>query len=347
MALDSLLGGASGSGQAGQDAFTSLSPETQAIINALLNDTVGGQASVTTLAGGGAILSSQGAGGEVQSALMPTPGDTNGIQGTVTNGDVQLNVDLPAGVSTTLQGKDAQSVGQANNYIQSVADQYLPSNSTDPNVRAANTEVMADVKSAISQFAPTDSVAVRFVAVSSDAPSTSTGTRPDVTFDAGAGTGKELMAFVMGDIGSTNTLVLKNVESAVIVGSGSARIEGSTGGTLTGSLGNQALGGGSGNDTLVGGSGTDTLTGGLGSDTFGVTSFNAHLTVTDFQVGVDVLGFKLDGVTTIGQLAALYTGATSTADGTGAVVHFGPNLDITLIGVAPSQLTLDMLKLSL
>ena len=103
--------------------------------------------------------------------------------------------------------------------------------------------------------------------------------------------------------------------------------------------------------TLIGGGGRDTLTGGLGSDIFAVGTKDAHIKVTDFTPGVDMLGFKLDGVTNLTDLSKLYTGFTYNAGaGTAAgdtVLNFGNDMSVTLVGVTPSQLTLDMLQFTL
>jgi Ca2+-binding RTX toxin-like protein len=66
--------------------------------------------------------------------------------------------------------------------------------------------------------------------------------------------------------------------------------------TLIGKAGNDILMSGAGNDTLMGGKGSDTLTGGTGADRFlRKYSTTAIDTITDFQVGEDLLGFSASG----------------------------------------------------
>ena len=66
--------------------------------------------------------------------------------------------------------------------------------------------------------------------------------------------------------------------------------------TLFGGAGNDWLNGIDGNDRLVGGRGNDTLTGGAGADRFiRKYSTTAIDTITDFQVGVDLLAFSASG----------------------------------------------------
>ncbi len=66
--------------------------------------------------------------------------------------------------------------------------------------------------------------------------------------------------------------------------------------TLIGKAGNDILMSGAGNDTLIGGKGSDTLTGGTGADRFlRKYSTTAIDTITDFQVGEDLLGFSASG----------------------------------------------------
>jgi Ca2+-binding RTX toxin-like protein len=66
--------------------------------------------------------------------------------------------------------------------------------------------------------------------------------------------------------------------------------------TLRGKKGNDTLLGAEGNDRLVGGIGEDTLTGGAGVDRFMRWQSNTGIdTITDFQVGEDLLCFSAKG----------------------------------------------------
>ncbi|MCF2870328.1 hypothetical protein L0664_04555 [Octadecabacter sp. G9-8] len=60
---------------------------------------------------------------------------------------------------------------------------------------------------------------------------------------------------------------------------------------LTGAAGTDIINGASGNDTINGGTGSDTLTGGDGEDTFVFALADGADTITDFDVGADVLEF--------------------------------------------------------
>ena len=72
----------------------------------------------------------------------------------------------------------------------------------------------------------------------------------------------EIMGVNIGQLHSGTTVILDNVSNAVIVGSGSVQVKGSTPSTVIGDAGNQLITAGAGNDTLVGGGGSDTLVGG-------------------------------------------------------------------------------------
>lgn len=60
---------------------------------------------------------------------------------------------------------------------------------------------------------------------------------------------------------------------------------------LTGALGDDLLDGGGGNDKIDGGDGSDTLTGFTGKDTFAFVAGSGNDTITDFDLGVDMITF--------------------------------------------------------
>ena len=110
------------------------------------------------------------------------------------------------------------------------------------------------------------------------------------------------MAIVDGDNGDN---VLDGTNSAdVINGFGGDDI-------LNGLGGSDVLDGGTGNDSLFGGSGTNTLTGGTGADSFIVdafASFNSAVdTITDFQIGTDLVDVSAWGVSSFDQLQRFFS----------------------------------------
>ena len=94
-------------------------------------------------------------------------------------------------------------------------------------------------------------------------------------------------------VGDTYT----NIE-AVVGGTKSDRLHGDAADNLlSGRGGSDRLDGAAGQDTLIGGSGSDILTGGAGADTFayyGQSEFRD--TITDFEVGLDILRFAASAV---------------------------------------------------
>ena len=84
--------------------------------------------------------------------------------------------------------------------------------------------------------------------------------------------------------------------------SGDDTVEGASGNdALYGGQGNDTIKGGSGNDVLLGDLGNDLLTGDAGNDVFVLASGNGIDTITDFQVGVDLIalsgGLTFEGLT--------------------------------------------------
>ena len=99
---------------------------------------------------------------------------------------------------------------------------------------------------------------------------------------------------------------------------------------MFGGQGDDTLKGGAGNDLLVGDRGNDLLIGGSGSDVFVLRVGDGSDVITDFEVGVDLLGLA-DGLT--------FEQLTITQGETGTVVSFGAEVLVTLEGVAATSIT--------
>ncbi|UEM07052.1 hypothetical protein JL101_029050 (plasmid) [Skermanella rosea] len=124
---------------------------------------------------------------------------------------------------------------------------------------------------------------------------------------------------------------------------------------LFGGQGNDALSGGAGDDFLYGGAGDDRIAGGAGDDylkgnggadrfEFGSNAGGRDI-VADFKRGSDLIEIEADldgnGLTT----AAQVLGAAE-ADGSGnAVLDLGNGLEVTVLGLAPDEMTAGMIRM--
>lgn len=121
---------------------------------------------------------------------------------------------------------------------------------------------------------------------------------------------------------------------------------------LDGQEGTDKLFGDAGNDILRAGHGHDILQGGSGNDTFGFYALG-HFEVKDFKIGEDRLFFDAEktGITSVEQLVQLITHTEQRNEGNkqtdGALVQFGPNASIDLIGVNLADITADMIVFEL
>ena len=114
---------------------------------------------------------------------------------------------------------------------------------------------------------------------------------------------------------------------------GGDRLEGGAGNDrLEGFNGRDVLNGGTGNDTLVGGRGHDTLTGGAGTDVFVFDAQSKRDVITDFDANAESLDFRGTGFS--------FADVTLSNTAGGVLVEVG-NVDITLLGVAQSQIGAD------
>lgn len=326
MSSSSLVGG----------SFDNLSPGAQAVVDAVMGDTIGGQVTTTTV-GSGTLVVGSGTNGETQGVFVGAQGTA--IAGEVNTGGVSLTVALPPNVSMAFQGPSAPvTAAQAVVYAQAMLSQVSGLSASES---SSLTEALNSLISTLTSGDANASVSLRFVVLSD----TSSGTRAGevVAFNGGNNPGDEALVFAMSQV-SNKVLSLTNVKAALLVGNGTVKVDDYLGSSIRGDSSNQNITGGAGRDTLVGGGGQDTLTGGSGADVFGV-SVLGNLTITDFNVSQDKLAFTLPGVTNLETLAPLFTGLTVV--GGNSVLGFGSAGSVTLVGVDPSQLTIDLIKFSL
>ncbi len=365
MASDSLFGGGDDAG--GDSGGGLLDSSDRALLDALLADFAGGPAVDFD---GGKLLNGTGPGGEKQGALTPGTGE---LEGPITNGDITMEVDIPAGTGLTFSGKDGQTPDAAESYLNTAIGGYFSPN-VDPNSDAGQqqqslTGAVDDLLGSLGggkdvsvrlidflgktspgslQAAQTSTVSLpagsedTFFIVGGDSPQAAGVAPNEVFFDAGSSKGKQVFALNLTKLGSTKTLVLKNIEAALVAGPGKVRIDGDSGVRVNSDNSAQNISGGGGNDTLVGG-GNDTLTGGAGADIFAFTSSaKGKYTITDFNKATDQLAVKITGVTNFAQLQAAVTKMTL---GNGQVTYdIGPDLSVTLVGVTPLDITSGLVK---
>jgi hypothetical protein len=107
---------------------------------------------------------------------------------------------------------------------------------------------------------------------------------------------------------------------------------------IDGGAGNDYLFGNAGNDRLRGGSGDDVLKGNTGADVFVYDSANVGRDIIlDFEIGTDRLEVSAQK-TGVSSAADLLSTATTDVDGN-AVLQFGSEGSVTLIGINPEELT--------
>jgi Ca2+-binding RTX toxin-like protein len=338
--------------------FDTLSPSAQGIIDSILGDTVGGVITTSSV-GGATLFTSTGAGGTPQGVLIGQDGLV--VAGEIdTGGGVSLSVVLPGGISLAFEGTAGEVTGAgAGQYLNSLVDDFLPANSTDPAVQAARQNLQNAIDAVVQSLGgvgSTQTLSVRFVVLSDNGTAgdgtTNLGGRLQNSTESGAnqvvfngdGDSNELMTFLMSQLNSDKSvLTIKDVKAALIVGNGTVVVNDSANTIVSGDAGNQKITGGTGADTLVGGGGMDTLTGGSGNDVFG---FNAlgNLTITDFNVAQDKLAFVLPGSNNMVGFDQLFTGLT--VEGNNTVANFGSS-SITFVGVNPDDLTLALLQFTL
>lgn len=366
MSSDSLFGGGDDSvdGSGGGDL---LDASDRALLDSLLADFVGGPAVDFD---GGQLLSGTGPGGEKQGALTPGTGE---LEGPITNGDLTMEVDIPAGVGITFSGKDGQTPDAAESYLNTAIGGYFSPN-VDPNSDAGQQQQSLtgavddllgslgggkDISVRLIDFLgktgpgslPTETVTVANPTGSPDtftivdggeAPLAAGVASNEIFFDAGTSKGKQVFALNLTSVGATKTLVIKNIEAALLGGAGSVRVDGTDAVRINSDNSAQKITGGGGNDTLVGG-GNDTLAGGAGNDVFGFASTaKGKYVISDFNKATDTLAFKLTGITNFAQLQAAVTNTVQTS--TDVTFSLGPDISITLVGVTPLDINAGLVK---
>ena len=126
MSTESLFGGGDGEG-GGNDLIDS---DDRALLDSLLADMFNAESS--EFEGGGQLVMGDGPGGEKQGALTPGTGE---LEGVFQNGELELEIDVPAGLGLTFAGKDGQDEAAAENYLNDQISGYFGGNSIplDPN----------------------------------------------------------------------------------------------------------------------------------------------------------------------------------------------------------------------
>ncbi|QBF33285.1 calcium-binding protein [Thalassococcus sp. S3] len=114
----------------------------------------------------------------------------------------------------------------------------------------------------------------------------------DVDLESGSYVGNIITDIGGFSDGDAFTLTLKNFVD-VLGSDNNDEIAGSrVANLLTGAAGTDLINGRGGADTIAGGTGNDTLSGGGGGDTFQFASGDGADTITDFEIGVDLLSFS-------------------------------------------------------
>jgi len=163
---------------------------------------------------------------------------------------------------------------------------------------------------------------------------------PGLANDGSGVSGQEITGTNGSDeiIGSFGDDILSGLEGDDILSGGNGfdvLFGGDGNDTLFGEFGQDILDGGAGNDILTGGDREDTLTGGAGADLFVFNSIEeGGDTITDFELGIDMISLSNSDFTDVAQL-------NPTLDGADTILDLGNNLDIRLTNVDVNLLTND------
>lgn len=334
MGAESMLGGTAG---------TNMSTNTKNLLDQFLGDTVDGAITMTDLGDGSTMVVGKGADGETQGAVVS---GSVAVAGEVKDGVMNLVINLPAGVSIGFEGlSKLASVAEAQSYIGDLIAAALPAGDW---LRVSLEKGLGNLMQALTDGGITNSV-VRVVNIVDNSSSTAgsldaapSTTGKTIVFDASGSNASEVLAILMQQIKAGNTLELKGVEKALLIGSGTVVVSGGSAANLQGDTSAQKITGGSGNDTLVGGGGNDTLDGGAGNDIYGLNA-QGHYTI---QLGTgDKLAFQVQGVNSLQDLLPLVSNGYE-KDGN-VTFEFVDHSTITLVGISAADLTADMIQFHL
>ena len=275
--------------------------------------------------------------------IITGDGGSNTISGAITSGDFQLTVGLPPQAGLAIKGLNFVANGNdVANYLKSLVSAVIPASTTVDNSAAA--QVKDNIEKAISSVVKTTdtNTVVRVVEVLSDKFDTTSAPKEVKVSVSANPTDNEVVAVVNANkIRTGDTLVVENIEKVVVVGSGKIKVsETQTAAvTISGDNRDQEIAGGAGNDTLFGGGGNDTLSGGAGDDTFVVGTGGGNTTIASLDSG-DKIGFNIPGVTNFEELKAAISSVE--IDGDNLVATFNNGTKVTLVGVAPENISADL-----
>jgi Ca2+-binding RTX toxin-like protein len=256
----------------------------------------------------------------------------------VTNGSLQLRIDLPTDEGVLLTGRDDLTPEAATSFLQGIVTATYASagpGSAGDMLRGSLAGAVQTHKGALVS-AGVASTLVRAVEFPSNAFPTGT-----ISLDATGASQNELFMLRLDQACfAGGSVSLNGIENVVLSGSGVASVASTSGARISNDIGAQAITGGAANDVFVSFGGNDTLTGGAGSDVFAFAGLG-HYRITDFDTAMDKLGFNIPGVNSLGDLAPYFTGMRQTD--AGVTLSFGPSVSIELMGVQASQLSVGLL----
>ncbi|MGE0332273.1 MAG: hypothetical protein AB7P37_16465 [Ramlibacter sp.] len=381
MASDSLFGGGGDGQEDGEGTsgslFSQLDEGDRALLDALLADFSGGPAVDFD---GGKLISGDGPGGEKQGALVPGSSDMDGI---ITNGDLTLEVDIPAGVGLTFSGKDGQTESAAENYLNTQIAGYFVGNVVGPETLPGDSSpeqlqqraLVGAVDDVLSSFdGAAKDYSVRVLDFPTTKSKTSTPqTSPLVTSPLVVSNDSDTFTIVGGlqpqagvvptkqilfDAGASKgkqifaiNMTKLGMETELVLKNVEGAVLAGPGnlrvdGTVGARINSDNFGQnvtGGGGNDTLVGGGNDTLTGGVGADIFGFTS-TAKGNFTITDFNKTTDQIGLK-LTGVTTFAQLQAAVTGGSYANGAMTYnLGPDISITLVGINPFDITADMIK---